>query len=208
MIEDKKNHWEKEYNYLIKHKSNNNTNNLPWDIKKHDKNLEEVLNVYDIKKGKILEIGCGTGNDINFLCKKGFDVTGMDISEEAINISIKNNNFKNVKFIVGDINSDLPNEKFDIIYDRGCLHGNPELIENIFFKFEKILNNYGKIIIISSNSNSKGNDYATPPLLNMKELILHSDKFFRIKLIKEIHFELSEGYENVLGYLIVLEKNN
>lgn len=206
MIEDKKNYWEKEYNFLIKHNSLNNTNNLPWDIKKHDKNLEDILNYYKIKEGKILEIGCGTGNDIIFLCKKGFEVVGIDISKTAIDICKKNIHFNNVKFLVGDINLDLPNEKFDLIYDRGCLHGNPELIETIFLKFKKILNEKGKVIIISSNSNSEKSNYAKPPILDLKKLIISCENFFKIKIIEEIIFELSEGYQSVLGYLIVLEK--
>jgi SAM-dependent methyltransferase len=207
MIEDKKYHWEKEYQKEVKYISKNNNNNWPWDIKTHDKNLENILLEYSITKGKIIEIGCGTGNDINFLCSKGFDVLGMDISETAIDISEKNNqHHKNVKFIVGDIDTDLPDEKFDIIYDRGCLHGNPELISSIFPKFYSILNNKGKIIIISSNSNSKDNNYATPPKLNIKNLIHYSDEGFKVLLIKEVVFQLADGYEDVLGYSILLER--
>jgi len=207
MIEDKINFWEKEYNNLNNHISMNNTNNLPWDINKHDKNLEDTLNIFNIKKGNVLEIGCGTGNDINFFCKNSFNVTGIDISKTAIQKTYeKYKFFKNLKLIVGDINNDLPNDKFDLIYDRGCLHGNPELIKNIFKKFYNILNNQGKIIIISSNSNSQETKYASPPKLNLIDLILSCNEYFKIKLLKEITFELSEGYQSVLGYLIVLEK--
>ena len=137
MIRDKKNHWEREYKKEVNYVSKDNSNNWPWDIKKHDKNLEDIITEYNITKCKVLEIGCGTGNDINYLCKKGFDVTGMDISKNAIDIAEKNNQqHKNVKFLVGDINEDLPKERYDLIYDRGCLHGNPELISDIFPKFK------------------------------------------------------------------------
>jgi len=204
MIEDKKNHWEREYKKDVNYISKNENNNWPWDIKTHDKNLEDILTEYNISKCKVLEIGCGTGNDINYLSKKGFDVTGMDISQTAIDIAKRNN--QNAKFIVGDINEDLPNEKYDIIYDRGCLHGNPELISNIFNKLSNILNEKGKIIIISSNSNSEGNQYATPPKLDIKDLINHCDKDFKVLLIKEVIFQLADGYEDVLGYSVLLEK--
>ena len=207
MIEDKKNHWEREYKKDVKYVSKNDSNNWPWDIKTHDKNLENILTEYNINKGRVLEIGCGTGNDINFLCSKGFDVTGMDISQNAIDIAEKNNqHHNNVKYIVGDINEDLPKDKYDLIYDRGCLHGNPELISSIFPKLFEILNDNGKILIISSNSNSKGNDYATPAKLNIRHLIHYSDDGFKVLLIKEIPFQLADGYEDVLGYSVLLEK--
>jgi hypothetical protein len=172
--------------------------------------LFQLLYIYAYLQNKLDNFYHGEYNTNSFLIMKNDEqFTNIKLINNRINW-LKNNTNINIDFY--NMNSSdffkICNEKFDIIYDRGCLHGNPELIENIFFKFEKILNNYGKIIIISSNSKSKGNDYATPPLLNMKELIIHSDKFFKIKLIKEIDFELAEGYESVLGYLIVLEKNN
>ena len=207
MIRDKKNHWEREYKKEVNYVSKDNSNNWPWDIKTHDKNLEDIITEYNIAKCKVLEIGCGTGNDINYLCKKGFDVTGMDISQNAIDIAEKNNQqHKNVKFLVGDINEDLPKERYDLIYDRGCLHGNPELISDIFPKFYATLEEKGKIIIISSNSNSQGNQYATPPKLNIKNLIHYSDDGFKVLLIKEVIFKLADGYEDVLGYSVLLEK--
>ena len=62
------------------------------------------------------------------------------------------------------------------------------------------------MIIIASNSNSIDIEGATPPKLNIKELITHSDNYFSVKLIKETIFELSYGYNNVLGYKIILQK--
>ena len=37
--------------------------------------------------GKLLEIGCGTGHWSEYFCNKGFDVTGVDISEQMIAIA-------------------------------------------------------------------------------------------------------------------------
>jgi 2-polyprenyl-3-methyl-5-hydroxy-6-metoxy-1,4-benzoquinol methylase len=63
---------------------------------------------------KILEIGCGTGEITEYLCKIG-NVIGIDVSEEAIDYSIKRG-MKNV--FVGDITSMNIDEylnKFDLI---------------------------------------------------------------------------------------------
>lgn len=65
-----------------------------------------------LSKGKILDIGCGAGSHALYLQEKGFDVTGIDISPNAIEAcklrGVKNAFAKNVL----DLNSD---EKFDTI---------------------------------------------------------------------------------------------
>ena len=40
----------------------------------------------DRKQIKVLELGCGTANNIAFLAKEGFDAYGVDGSEHAISI--------------------------------------------------------------------------------------------------------------------------
>lgn len=47
---------------------------------------------------KILEIGCGTGSLVHELSGKGFDITGMDISQEAITYGIKK--YRDIKLSV------------------------------------------------------------------------------------------------------------
>ena len=37
-----------------------------------------------LTKGKVLDVGCGAGSHALYLQEKGFDVTAIDISENAI----------------------------------------------------------------------------------------------------------------------------
>ena len=73
---------------------------------------------------KILEIGCGAGNNCWFAAREGFNVTGIDGSVSAINFA--NERFANEglkgNFIVGDFTS-LPfnDTEFDIVFDRGSI---------------------------------------------------------------------------------------
>lgn len=48
------------------------------------------INAYDIKKrvGRILDVGCGNGRHVVFLAKQDFDVYGLDISKEAIEVAM------------------------------------------------------------------------------------------------------------------------
>lgn len=58
-----------------------------------------------LKKGKVLDIGFGLGNDSLFLSKKGFEVIGIDISETAKQKAEKGISSldQTVQFKVGDI---------------------------------------------------------------------------------------------------------
>jgi len=70
---------------------------------------------------KILEVGSGAGNNLWFLAREGFQVTGIDGSPSAIEFSKKRFEEDGLKgnFIVGDF-AQLPfdNNSFDIVIDR------------------------------------------------------------------------------------------
>jgi 2-polyprenyl-3-methyl-5-hydroxy-6-metoxy-1,4-benzoquinol methylase len=57
------------------------TGNIPWDIGKPDFNLTETVTQNPIKSCKVLDIGCGTGDNSIWLVQKHFQVTGTDIFE-------------------------------------------------------------------------------------------------------------------------------
>lgn len=80
----------------------------------------------DIKRKniKILEVGCGAGNNLWFAAKEGFDITGVDISKSAIDYAKKRFKDEDLvgNFIIGNF-KELPfvNETFNIIIDRAAL---------------------------------------------------------------------------------------
>jgi 2-polyprenyl-3-methyl-5-hydroxy-6-metoxy-1,4-benzoquinol methylase len=51
---------------------------------------------------RILDLCCGTGNLVSYLSNKGYDVTGIDRSEQMIMHAKANNSLK-ANFIIGDI---------------------------------------------------------------------------------------------------------
>ena len=46
--------------------------------------LEERLKEYGVKDGLVLELGCGTGSMTELLAEKGYDMIGVDNSEEML----------------------------------------------------------------------------------------------------------------------------
>ncbi|MCK5322056.1 MAG: methyltransferase domain-containing protein [Candidatus Aenigmarchaeota archaeon] len=77
-----------------------------------------------IKSGTVLDLGVGEGRNALFLVKQGFEVTGIDISKEAVNKLLKFAKKENldVKGIVLDLVDFEFNHKYDVILSVATLH--------------------------------------------------------------------------------------
>ena len=80
----------------------------------------QIINRLRIKKGKVLDIGCGDGTISLFLASNGWSVVGFDVSKKAVDIA--NKNAKNLglrtncKFFLKDIEKITKiDHKFDLI---------------------------------------------------------------------------------------------
>ncbi|ASJ16112.1 hypothetical protein A3L04_02975 [Thermococcus chitonophagus] len=105
------------------------------------------------EKMKILDVGTGTGFLAMRLAELGHEVTGIDISENMIEIAKKKAQKANlqIKFIVGDAES-LPfrDEKFDGVICRHVLWTLPNP-EKALLEFLRVTKSGGKIVIIEGN---------------------------------------------------------
>jgi len=109
-----------DWNLLYK---NEKVVNMPWYNENLDFDLEQEIIQRKItyNGGKFLDLGTGPGTQAVQLSKIGFDVTGNDLSEYAIEKARSLTD--KVHFIVDDIlNSQLKKNEFDYIFDRGCFH--------------------------------------------------------------------------------------
>lgn len=80
----------KTYDKIAKRYSQSNKRLMPYDT--YNKFLSLIP-----KKAKILEAGCGYGRDCGVFCEKGYDVTGIDLSQGMLDVAKKN--VANVEFI-------------------------------------------------------------------------------------------------------------
>ena len=72
---------------------------------------------------RILDLGCGTGNDVARLTEVGFRVTGLDFSEEAI-VRSRSKEIPGASFVVADMAEPLPfpDDHFDAVMSNVALH--------------------------------------------------------------------------------------
>ena len=100
--------------------------------------------------GKILDVGCGAGSHSLYIQNKGFDVTSIDISSNAIK-ACQLRGLKNAKVV--DI-LELENQKFDTILllmnGTGIFRSLSE-IQKYLQKLKSLLHPNGQILIDSSD---------------------------------------------------------
>ncbi|MEC4005901.1 class I SAM-dependent methyltransferase [Flavobacterium sp. SUN052] len=103
-----------------------------------------------LSKGKILDLGCGAGSHSLYLQEKGFEVTSIDISENAIN-ACQLRGLKNAK--VQDV-LEIENEKFDtilLLMNGTGIFGTLSETAKYLQKLKSILTPNGQILIDSSD---------------------------------------------------------
>ncbi len=77
--------------------------------------IESLINKYSQNQVKtILDLGCGTGRHDSLLTERGYTVTGIDLSEQMIEIARKNESEK-LHFQVGDVRNIQLENRFDAV---------------------------------------------------------------------------------------------
>ena len=158
---------------------------MGWYHTSLDPDLEKALKDYDIHSGSFLDLGTGAGTQAVELTKRGFSVTGTDISEAAIEKASRLSN--SVQFLQDDILSTKLTETYDYVFDRGCFHvlskkQRPGYIENV-------------VRLLKSN----GDGFYFLKCLSDKHQGIGPHRFSE-KLIKKIfaeHFDILDIYDTV-----------
>ncbi|MFP4421024.1 MAG: class I SAM-dependent methyltransferase [Desulfococcaceae bacterium] len=110
-----KSYWESRYR----------EDHTPWDTGRPDGHLIRLVLGRPVTPRRILELGCGPGNDAVWLAGRGFSVTGVDIADRAITEARKRAETADVQvdFHALDFTTeDVPGGPFEMAYDRGCFH--------------------------------------------------------------------------------------
>lgn len=93
---------------------------LPWYFPELDPDIRRELAGVESRGKRLLDAGCGLGNQAAALSRLGFTVTATDISQAAIRRATER--YAGPSFIVDDITQSRLSGEFDIVVDRGCFH--------------------------------------------------------------------------------------
>jgi 2-polyprenyl-3-methyl-5-hydroxy-6-metoxy-1,4-benzoquinol methylase len=111
------------------------------------KNKLNLINTLQKNKGKLLDIGAGTGDFLNVAKTDGWEIIGIEPSEKARSIAVK----KGVSFV--DDTIFLENSSFDVITMWHVLEHVPNLEDQIK-ELKRLLKPNGTILIAVPNFNS------------------------------------------------------
>jgi SAM-dependent methyltransferase len=93
-----------------------NAKKFKWSSVSGDLNPERIsyLEKY-IVGSRILDAGCGGGGYVDFLCRQGFHVTGVDINSNFLDLA--SNHLRQGNYVYGDLNKlPFPDKYFDSTY--------------------------------------------------------------------------------------------
>ncbi len=86
--------------------------------------LPQIVDFKEYQGKKVLEIGCGAGIDLVRFAKGGAIVTGIDLSETAIDLAKKNFKMNGLKGSLQTMNGEaleFNDKSFDLVYVHGVL---------------------------------------------------------------------------------------
>ncbi len=105
---------------------NDTIERLPWYYTELDPDLAAALDARGISSGRALDLGAGPGTQAIALALRGFDVTGVDVSEAAVDYAKRKAKSRGarVTFVRDDIKAPSLEVEgpFDFLFDRGCFH--------------------------------------------------------------------------------------
>lgn len=144
-------------------------------------NTEKLLK-FDIQAHKILDLACGKGRHSIYLNSKGYDVVGLDLSENNIKIANQSANEK-LHFFVHDMREVFRENSFDFVLN----------LFTSFGYFEDEVDNLKSIQAISENLKKGGKlvlDY-----MNSDKAIKHLSTHYE-KEVDGIQFIINKTIEN------------
>lgn len=97
---------------------------LPWHREEPDRMLAAAARGQDGKRGRALDVGCGAGVFSTYLAQQGWQVTGIDLFDEAISMSSSRaaEAGVDVELLCTDLFGYTPDITFQLVFDSGCLH--------------------------------------------------------------------------------------
>ena len=100
----------------------------PFFVNAPDENLASYFEDGHMKRGRVLELGCGPGRNAIYLADQGCEVDAVDVSMQAIQWAKERarDSGLEINFLRQSIfDLQIETSTYDIIYDSGCFHHIP-----------------------------------------------------------------------------------
>jgi len=179
----------------------------PWIINQAQPDLIAAVKKGEVRGPKVLDIGCGAGNNAIYLARRGFDVTGVDVSAKAISIAKQRAREAkvDVKFITLDaLKIRTLNKKFDTIIDFGLFHNLKGDSERYVRALSDVCVSKGQLLLLCFSD--QAGEYGVyphfyPKPMSQDEIRASFSKGWKIEWIRLGRTQSNQKYEDFSSWL-------
>ncbi|OHB77781.1 MAG: methyltransferase type 11 [Planctomycetes bacterium RBG_16_55_9] len=165
----------------------------PWDVGRADFNLIEVVTQRPVPSCKVLDIGCGTGDNSIWLAQNRFQVTGTDTSQIALDKAREKASKAGVEcnFLLADfLKNKIEGAPFGFVFDRGCFHSFDSQEDRSRFaqNVAAHLDESGLWLSLVGNADEHRQGPG-PPQRTARDIVLAVEPYFEILSLTSGYFE-------------------
>jgi methyl halide transferase len=168
------------------------TGDTPWESGQPSAELTRVVREWQIGPCRVLEMGCGTGENAVHLARQGFDVTAFDLAPLAIEraeAKIREAGVKARLFAANVL--DLPDAgpPFPFVFDRGLYHiVRRDNLAGYLRTLERVCAPGGWYLTLTGNANDPVTVEHGPPRVRAQELCAELEGLFALVQLREFTF--------------------
>jgi len=176
----------------------------PWDIG-HPQGVVIELHESGELTGRVLDVGCGTGENAIYIASKGSEVVGIDFTQRAIEIAQVKSFERNtdVEFLVGDVlelDYHFREAEFDAVLDSGLFHTLPDEERPLYVEqVARVLKPGASFFMLCFSVKQPG--LTGPRRLSVREITESFQERFQINYIRDAVFESNVHDPGARGYL-------
>lgn len=168
----------------------------PWDQHSTAHALDRVIQEWQIKPSRVLDMGCGTGRNAIRLARLGFAVTAFDLVPRAIEQAVAGAQADglSIDFRAADFRhlTDLEGP-FPFVFDSGLYHCvRREWLGELLAFLERVTQPGSLWLTLAGNANDPHPPGKGPPRVRATELCTELEPLFALVELRETHFQSTD----------------
>lgn len=174
----------------------------PWDIGRPQPAFQILADAWELR-GRVLDIGCGTGEHALMVAQRGMEAVGIDSSSTAIEIAKRKARERglNVRFLVHNaLDLASTGEQFDTVLDSGLFHVFNDEHRAAYVNGLEVVTRPGARYFMLCFSEHQPGDFG-PRRVTQQEIRQSFSHGWRIESIEMSKIEANLGREEIMAWL-------